>query len=201
MERSGSVVGCLTQDRGAAGSSLTGVTALCPWTRHIDPSLVLVQPRKTRTYITERLLMVRNESNQTNTPERVFARMPLFSNDGMMWDVFFYIMLLSSNFLTDGSKAILICGFFFCYLCLSLSYCHLFLAALCSSVGKGLTSWLSCMWGFFVFLSHCPSVSRVRCGAWYYWFLIFAFFLTFIILKSTEIWVFNARKTAVCKKF
>ena len=29
-ERSGSVVECLTQDRGAAGSSLTGVTALSP---------------------------------------------------------------------------------------------------------------------------------------------------------------------------
>ena len=29
-ERSGSVVECLTPDRGAAGSSLTGVTALCP---------------------------------------------------------------------------------------------------------------------------------------------------------------------------
>ena len=29
-ERSGSVVKCLTQDRRAVGSSLTGVTALCP---------------------------------------------------------------------------------------------------------------------------------------------------------------------------
>ena len=29
-ERSGSVVECLTRDRGAAGSSLIGVTALCP---------------------------------------------------------------------------------------------------------------------------------------------------------------------------
>ena len=29
-ERSSSVVECLTRDRGAAGSSLTGVTALCP---------------------------------------------------------------------------------------------------------------------------------------------------------------------------
>ena len=29
-ERSGSVVECLTRDRGAAGFSLTGVTALCP---------------------------------------------------------------------------------------------------------------------------------------------------------------------------
>ena len=28
-ERSGSVVECLTRDRGAVGSSLTGVTALC----------------------------------------------------------------------------------------------------------------------------------------------------------------------------
>ena len=30
------------------------------------PSLVLVKPRKTRPYITERLLMGRKESNQTN---------------------------------------------------------------------------------------------------------------------------------------
>ena len=29
-ERSGSAVECLTRDRGAAGSSFTGVTALCP---------------------------------------------------------------------------------------------------------------------------------------------------------------------------
>ena len=29
-ERSGSLVECLTRDRGASGSSLTGVTALCP---------------------------------------------------------------------------------------------------------------------------------------------------------------------------
>ena len=30
FKRSGSVVECLTRDRRAAGSSLTGVTALCP---------------------------------------------------------------------------------------------------------------------------------------------------------------------------
>ena len=46
--------------------SFTGVTALCPWARHIDPSLVLVQPRKTCPFITEGLLMGRKESNQTN---------------------------------------------------------------------------------------------------------------------------------------
>ena len=34
--------------------------------KNINPSLVLVQPRKIRPYITERLLMGRKESNQTN---------------------------------------------------------------------------------------------------------------------------------------
>ena len=32
----------------------------------MNPSLLLVQPRKTRPYITERLLMGQKESNQTN---------------------------------------------------------------------------------------------------------------------------------------
>ena len=42
--------------------------------KNINPSLVLVQPRKTRPFITERLLMGRKESNKTNkTPfERRF---------------------------------------------------------------------------------------------------------------------------------
>ena len=34
--------------------------------KNINPSLVLVQPRKIRPFITERLLMGRKESNQTN---------------------------------------------------------------------------------------------------------------------------------------
>ena len=34
--------------------------------KNINPSLVLVQPRKARPFITERLLMGRKESNQTN---------------------------------------------------------------------------------------------------------------------------------------
>ena len=34
--------------------------------KNINPSLVLAQPRKTRLFITERLLMGRKESNQTN---------------------------------------------------------------------------------------------------------------------------------------
>ena len=61
------MVECLTRDQGAEGSSLIGVTALCPLARHISPSLVLVQPRKTVNLysVAERLLMGRKESNQT----------------------------------------------------------------------------------------------------------------------------------------
>ena len=46
----------LTWDGMAVGSSLTGVTVLCPWARHINPGLVLVQLRKTHPHITEKLL-------------------------------------------------------------------------------------------------------------------------------------------------
>ena len=48
------------------GLSLTGLTALWSLGENINPSLVLVQPRKTCTFITERLLMGCKESNQTN---------------------------------------------------------------------------------------------------------------------------------------
>ena len=60
------VAACLTRDRGAAGSSLTGVTALWSIARHIYPSLVLVQPRKNHPCLTERLLTGHKESNQTD---------------------------------------------------------------------------------------------------------------------------------------
>ena len=52
-ERSDSVVECLTPDRGAAGLILTGVTALWSLSKNINPSLVLVQPTKTRSFMTE----------------------------------------------------------------------------------------------------------------------------------------------------
>ena len=47
---------CLTRDRGVAGLSLPGVTGLCPLARHINPCLVLVQPRKTCPETTENCL-------------------------------------------------------------------------------------------------------------------------------------------------
>ena len=54
---------CLTLDRGASGSSLTALWFLSKTNLSL---LVLVQPRKTRPRLTERLLMGRKESNQTN---------------------------------------------------------------------------------------------------------------------------------------
>ena len=58
------MVECLTRDRRATGSSLTGVTVCGPLARHIYLSLVLVQPMKARPNITERLLMGHKESNR-----------------------------------------------------------------------------------------------------------------------------------------
>ena len=48
-----------------------------PLSKNINPSLVLVQPRKTRPFIIERLLMGRKESNQTNKQTKTF--------DGLMY--------------------------------------------------------------------------------------------------------------------
>ena len=70
-ERSGSVVECLTRDRRAAGSSLRR-HCVVSLSKNINPSLVLVQPRKTRPYITERLLMGRKESNQNKKSHLLF---------------------------------------------------------------------------------------------------------------------------------
>ena len=72
-EHSGSVVECLKRDRGAAGSSLNSVTAIWSLSKtYFCPSFVLVQPRKTHPCLTERLLMGRKESNQTNNIQKYF---------------------------------------------------------------------------------------------------------------------------------
>ena len=78
---SGSVEECLTRDRGAGGSRLTGVTALCPLVRHINHSLALVQPRETRPFISERLFMGCKESNQTNKKAYTFPDTSYHSHD------------------------------------------------------------------------------------------------------------------------
>ena len=82
--------------------------------KNINPSLVLVQPRKTRPFITERLLMGRKESNQTNKDPRLTltyltSRSNLLPN-AFKWDFFFekliFLILLKpkSLFLLDMLK-------------------------------------------------------------------------------------------------
>ena len=65
MEHSGSVVERLTRDQ-KAGVPASPVSLGCVFSKNINPSLVLVQPRKTCPFTTERWLMGRKESNQTN---------------------------------------------------------------------------------------------------------------------------------------
>ena len=55
-ERSGSVVKCISRDWPIAGSSLICVTAFCHWSNHINPCLIVVQQRKIRPDIAEKLL-------------------------------------------------------------------------------------------------------------------------------------------------
>ena len=92
---------------------------------------------------------------------------------------------------TDRSKAVLLLWIIYVISDLFLLCFHarLFVDALWSPAGKGLTSWL-----LFV-MSNCdvvtfPLVAWVRCGAWLYRFLIFALFLTlWKIAICLSIWV------------
>ena len=65
---------------GATGSSLTPITMLCPWARHINPILVLVQPRRTCPFITERLLMGHKESHWTNKTNTLYLTIKLWNS-------------------------------------------------------------------------------------------------------------------------
>ena len=80
----------------------------------------------------------------------------------------------------------------FCYICFVfvLFSCR-FIAALWSLARKGLTSWPSCMWCFTVFLPLSHGVSWVRCSAWLYPFLIFAFFLTLTVIIRVKPGIFE----------
>ena len=52
--------------------------------KYSNSSLVLVQPRKTRLFITERLLMGRKESNQTNKSDIHIVQILLLSQPGIL---------------------------------------------------------------------------------------------------------------------
>ena len=55
--------------------------------KNINPSLVLVQPRKTRPFITERLLMGGKESNQTNKTKLYFLSFGVTAKPGIDKDL------------------------------------------------------------------------------------------------------------------
>ena len=62
----------------------------------------------------------------------------------------------------------------FCSVLYLLCLCaRLFICALWSAAGNGLTSWLSFVVSNCEFVTF-PLISRVRCGTWFYRFLIFA---------------------------
>ena len=69
----------------------------------------------------------------------------------------------------------------FSALCLHSHCARLFICALWSLAGKGLTSWLSFVVSNCEFVTF-PLVSMVRCGTWLYRFLIFAPLLTLFSL-------------------
>ena len=98
---------------------------------------------------------------------------------GTPWNRFKPSSIIYFNY--NRSKAVLLLWiiyvisvlFLLCFLA------RLFINALWSPAGKGLTSWLSLVM-FICEVVTFPFVSWVRCGAWLYRFLIFALFLTFI---------------------
>ena len=75
--------------------------------------------------------------------------------------------------------------YFFSVLCLLCLCVSLFICALWSHAGKGLTSWLSFVLSYCEFVTF-PLVSCARCGTWLYWFLIFAPLLTLKIIFSIQ---------------
>ena len=89
------------------------------------------------------------------------------------------------KYFTGRSKAVLVCGsfMFFSVLCLLCLCTCLFICALWSPSGKGLTSWLSFVVSNCEFVTF-PLVSRVRCGTWLYRFLIFAPLLTMALISA-----------------
>ena len=71
-ERKGSVVECLTRDEGPWVFEPHRRHCVMSLSMNINPSLVQVQLRYTRPFITEILLMGRKESTQTKQTKMIF---------------------------------------------------------------------------------------------------------------------------------
>ena len=94
------------------------------------------------------------------------------------------------KYYTDRSKAVLFLWIFYVFsvlYLLCLCAC-LFICALWSPAGKGLTSWLSFVVSNCEFVTF-PLVSWVRCGTGLYRFLIFAALLTLYNFKCLVLWI------------
>ena len=89
--------------------------------------------------------------------------------------------------LFQGSTSFVDLWCFCSVLCLLCLCARLFICALWSPAGKGLTSWLSFVVSYCEFVTF-PLISLVRCGTWLYRFLIFAPLLSlalkFLLLNS-----------------
>ena len=79
--------------------------------------------------------------------------------------IFFVVLSPPVKYFTDRSKAVLLLWIFYVFsvLCLLCLCARLFICALWSPAGKGLTSWLSFVVSNSEFVTF-PLVSWVRCG-------------------------------------
>ena len=99
----------------------------------------------------------------------------------------------SKIFLLTVTKRFFFVDHLCCFCLVFVMFLCLFIAALWSPAGKGLTSWLS----FVIFVFCHFVVSWIRCGTWLYWFLIFAPFYYFEILSFTINLHFNHLHTSM----
>ena len=113
-EHSGSVVKCLTRDGRAEGSSLTRDSALCPWARHNNPCLVLVQPRRPFPTYLQNCWLGCKELNQRNKIQilQMFLHFLHIMLNSLLYSVillFIKILDIFYRWLHTGKRA----GFFF----------------------------------------------------------------------------------------
>ena len=103
----------------------------------------------------------------------------LVTSEPWVFQLVYVVDRLPVKYFTDHSKAVLLLWIFYVFsvLCLLCLCARLFICALWSPAGKGLTSWLSFVVYNYEFVAF-PLVSWVRCGTWLYRFLIFAPLLT-----------------------
>ena len=81
------MVECLTRDRGFGPHRHHCIVSL---SKNNNPSLVLVQPRKTRPYITQRLLMGCKESNQTKQTYNTRAKKDKKTEAALKYQTLFF---------------------------------------------------------------------------------------------------------------